>query len=367
MRGGNVPRLEFLDALRAIAALWVVHFHLIFIPQPNLARPAWAWPASLGGMGVTLFFVVSAFSLCHTMPVHERNGDGLSAFYLRRFFRIAPLFYVMLAFYFWRDIWLVNLVHSPGEVLTNALFIFNLIPGEQDGYVWASSTIGVEMLFYAVFPFAYRYFDTFSKSLALFLLCVLIAALSYVVMGYLPFNRDAYYASSIFRHLPIFAAGMIAFHAGVLLTRLPYRYLVGVGLIAAGIALIWALLTDRLFAMDTAWWQGISFALLLIGLLLAPVRLVVNRVTSLLGKMSYSLYLVHPTLVFLLVPVYRWIYAQPILLSLRFACCSALTLGLLIALSYLTYRWIERPGIDLGRYLLAARAMLEKPERQPSG
>jgi peptidoglycan/LPS O-acetylase OafA/YrhL len=72
-----IPRLDFLDALRAIAALWVVHFHLIFIPQPNLARPQWAWLASLGGMGVTLFFVASSFSLCYTMPVHDEKAAGL--------------------------------------------------------------------------------------------------------------------------------------------------------------------------------------------------------------------------------------------------------------------------------------------------
>jgi peptidoglycan/LPS O-acetylase OafA/YrhL len=354
-RGSNVPRLDFLDALRALAALWVVHYHLILIPQPNLVSPTWAWLANLGGMGVTLFFVVSAFSLCHTMPVHEREGDGLSAFYLRRFFRIAPLFYVMLAFYFWRDIWLVNLVHTPGEVLVNALFIFNLIPGEQNGYVWASWTIGVEMLFYALFPFVYMYFDTFAKSVGLVVLCAAVAWLSYRVMGYLPLDREAYYGPSIFRHLPVFAMGIVAFHAGTLLTRLPYRYPAGVGFIAAGLGLMWALITNRLFAVDSLWWQGVSFALLLTGLLLAPLRLVVNRVTSFLGKTSYSLYLVHPTLVLLLVPVYRWIYAQPILLSLRFACCSALTLALLVMLSYLTYRWIERPGIELGRYLLSAR------------
>jgi peptidoglycan/LPS O-acetylase OafA/YrhL len=107
--------------------------------------------------------------------------------------------------------------------------------------------------------------------------------------------------------------------------------------------------------MDSLWWQGISFALILIGLLLAPVHIVVNRVTGFLGKTSYSLYLLHPTLVLLLVPAYRWVYAQPMGLSLKFAGCSALTLTLLIPLSYLSYRWIERPGINLGRNLLVAR------------
>jgi peptidoglycan/LPS O-acetylase OafA/YrhL len=350
-----IPRLGFLDALRAVAALWVVHYHLILIPQPALAYPEWAWLASIGGMGVTLFFVASSFSLCHTMPIHSGEDEGLSAFYLRRFFRIAPLFYFMLGFYFLRDIWLFNLVHGPGEVAINALFVFNLIPGEQSGYVWASSTVGVEMLFYVLFPFAYRYFDGFLKSLVLVVLCAAIARFSHLMMTYLPFDAAPYYAGSIFRHLPVFALGLVAFHAGKLLMGFRYRWATGLAFLVAGVAVMWALITGRLY-MDSVWAQGVSFSLILIGLLLAPLRVIVNRITGFLGKISYSLYLVHPTLVYLLIPVYRTIYEQPIGLSYKFIGCSTLTLSLLIPLSFLTYRWLERPGIELGKRFLARTA-----------
>src|ERR1043165_705252 len=193
---------------------------------------------------------------------------------------------------------LVNLVHSPGEVAINALFIFNLIPGEQNGYVWASSTIGVEMLFYALFPFAYRYFNGLTKSLILVVLSVAVAWLSYLIMTYLPFDADTYYAQSIFRHLPVFALGFVAFHTGKLLSASRLRWATGVVFLATGVTIMWALITHRLIDMDGLWWQGVSFAFILVGLLLAPLRVVVNRVTSFLGKISYSLYLVRPTLVY---------------------------------------------------------------------
>ena len=62
-------RLEFLDALRGLAAAYVLMYHMVFVAQPNLALPRWVEKvAHAGGSGVTLFFIVSAFSLYYTMP-----------------------------------------------------------------------------------------------------------------------------------------------------------------------------------------------------------------------------------------------------------------------------------------------------------
>src|SRR5688500_7995573 len=85
----------FLDSLRGLAALYVVLYHLPAIPQ-YLGIPPWAQRIVLfGGSGVTLFFIVSGFSLCLTMPAHQRTGAPLFSFYTKRLLRIAPLFYVV--------------------------------------------------------------------------------------------------------------------------------------------------------------------------------------------------------------------------------------------------------------------------------
>jgi peptidoglycan/LPS O-acetylase OafA/YrhL len=47
--------------------------------------------ANQGARGVQLFFVASAMTLLMSW---NARGDGAGAFYIRRFFRIAPMFYI---------------------------------------------------------------------------------------------------------------------------------------------------------------------------------------------------------------------------------------------------------------------------------
>jgi peptidoglycan/LPS O-acetylase OafA/YrhL len=85
------------------------------------------------------------------------------------------------------------------------------------------------------------------------------------------------------------------------------------------------------------------------------MSILVNRVTVFLGKISYSMYLLHPVLVYAIMPVYTSIYKLPVSLSMKFIACSLLTLLPLVAISYCTFLLIESPGIQLGKWLLQNR------------
>src|SRR5690606_33976224 len=77
-----------LDGLRAVSILLVVLFHTT---DP-------VWQVIDGRMGVTLFFVISGF-LITTLLLREEERRGqvsLRGFYIRRIFRIAPLYYLAL-------------------------------------------------------------------------------------------------------------------------------------------------------------------------------------------------------------------------------------------------------------------------------
>lgn len=94
-------RLAFLDGLRALAASYVVIHHAWLTVYPREAPPGietltTGW-MEFGDFGVTLFIVVSGFSL---MLAPLRNGmrvrGGVRSFYWGRFKRIIPAYWAAL-------------------------------------------------------------------------------------------------------------------------------------------------------------------------------------------------------------------------------------------------------------------------------
>ena len=92
-----------------------------------------------------------------------------------------------------------------------------------------------------------------------------------------------------------------------------------------------------------------------LGLGILPSRIFINSATLFCGRISYSIYLLHPLVIFHLTPVYRRVYASGLPLSVRFLICAAMTLGAVLSLAWATYRWIELPGMRLGKRVLAWR------------
>ncbi len=282
-------RLESIDALRGIAATYVVIFHVTRIPVPNLAVPDWlSMIVGGGGTGVTLFFVISAFSLCYTMPARLKEERPTLSFYRHRFFRIAPLFYAMMLATSIRDYYAFSVVHGPDVIFANLLFLFNAIPTFQTGYVWASWTIGVEMIFYLAFPLIYRHVKDIWGALALLLGAMLLFMLVRAAIMHLPATieyRQSYVQWSIFRHLPLFVFGIVAFFLAknlMLIEDERKKRIVGLILILAACQLYASLLSGWLPQLfpDVYYWQGIVYALLALGCLLNPLPLIVNRLTS---------------------------------------------------------------------------------------
>lgn len=352
----KLVRLDFLDALRGLAAFYVIIYHMMLLPEPDLVPPRWlSLVAHNGGMGVTLFFVVSAFSLYYTMPLRQREPMPWASFFIHRFFRIAPLFYLWILLSMVRDKISFDVGHGLGEIVASATFVFNLLPQQQEGFVWAGWTIGIEMAFYAVFPLYYMIAGDRWKSLmlAIWLLIGWIAVKG--VLDYFPLEtrtRDMFVQWSFIRHLPVFACGAIGYHLLVSDGKPTHRS-PGFGMALSSIgALIYVGLvngwTPNILG-DQYYWQAAAFLLLVLGLGWAPVRVLVNRFTVYLGRISYSLYLNHPTVVFLLAPIYAWIYDRQLGLTLSFIGCFVATIIALIPLSELTYRLVEVPGVKLGK------------------
>jgi peptidoglycan/LPS O-acetylase OafA/YrhL len=352
-------RLAFLDALRGLAAVYVVIFHVMAMPSPALATgPVMGAILAMGGTGVALFFVISAFSLAYTMPRHAAAPRPLLSFYLHRLFRIAPLFLVLLAFSIWRDGRGSHPGHSAPEILANVTFTFNLFRGWEAGIVWASWAIGVEMLFYAVFPLLFNLIDTLKRAWLVAALGTAATVLAVTGLGGSS-GLAAVGDYGLLRHLPVFLYGILAYHAFKALHAMqPSKARrCGMGLLViGGTVLIGLTLASARAALSPAIGWGLfgaTYAVLLLGMSLFPLSAVVNRATTYLGQVSYSLYLAHPIVIALLIPVFRRIQASVPQPDLAYLACAALTLGIAIPLAQLGYRFIEVPGIRAGHRLLA--------------
>ena len=351
--------LEFIATLRGLAALYVMSYHLALIPKPSLEVPVWMNKIILtGGTGVTLFFVVSAFTLTRSLRIRNQEVQSTLGFYTRRYFRIVPLFYVWILASWLRDKLLFGVTQSSGTVLLSIFFVFNLIPGLHQGFVWAGWTIGVEMLFYLMFPLIFYYIDDIWKAIAFFFATLILYNIfSYLVTSYSQLDKAvlaSFLQFSILRKLPIFALGVFVYfiyERFIQNKHLPAG--LGVGLVLISIFSYSALLDNRLqLFFDHQYWGAIIYGTFLLGLAISPASIIVNRLTRFYGDISYSFYLNHPTLIFLMIPVYRGIYSLEIPRTFQYGACFLITLILLTALSYATYQLIEKPGIRLGRKLI---------------
>jgi peptidoglycan/LPS O-acetylase OafA/YrhL len=141
-------RISHLDGLRGIAVLLVFFSHTAgrgFALHPSLNF------MGLGHIGVYLFFVLSAFFLGNGLFNEEINCVSVSRFYIKRIFRILPLYYSLLIVVFLcQQIFQyenTRYLHISGGVKG---FLRHLFLYQGDGVFWS---VVVEMQFYIVVPF----------------------------------------------------------------------------------------------------------------------------------------------------------------------------------------------------------------------
>ncbi len=85
-----------LDGVRAIAVLMVMIFHFFPAENNGVIMSILKKFANLGQTGVTLFFVLSGFLITRILINTKEKSKYFTNFYMRRFLRIFPLYYVFL-------------------------------------------------------------------------------------------------------------------------------------------------------------------------------------------------------------------------------------------------------------------------------
>tara|TARA_R110001583_G_scaffold7158_5_gene35650 strand:+ start:20711 stop:21109 length:399 start_codon:yes stop_codon:yes gene_type:complete len=109
---------------------------------------------------------------------------------------------------------------------------------------------------------------------------------------------------------------------------------------------------------------GIAFLILALSLHFSANRILVNKATVFIGKLSFSIYLVH----FLIIEIFKIVFTKLPFIDLlqndiKFTFAYLLVILLSCFVSIFTYKVIEKPGINIGKMIIN-RFNLEKNQRK---
>ena len=145
-------RLEGVEAGRGVAALLVVLYHAALHVEGNVPGSGVLWGLPhFGHAGVDFFFVLSGFIITFVHRTDIGKPNRLAHYLERRFTRVFPFYWLVLAFSL-LGIGLLHRAQFPGvrEFLSNLL----LLPQSEDKIVGGAWTLVYEIMFYFVFAIA---------------------------------------------------------------------------------------------------------------------------------------------------------------------------------------------------------------------
>ncbi|NIJ51074.1 acyltransferase family protein [Dyadobacter arcticus] len=162
-----------LNGIRCIAALLVVFHHLEQAKHALGIANVYDWPIiqHAGRLGVGLFFVLSGFLITYLLLEEKGRFGNVDAkkFYLRRVFRIWPIYFLIigLSFFVFPHITLLDYpgtaekiqIHAAERLSLLLLVLPNFAFVLYDLPYWCAQTwsIGVEEQFYYLWPWLIKY------------------------------------------------------------------------------------------------------------------------------------------------------------------------------------------------------------------
>jgi peptidoglycan/LPS O-acetylase OafA/YrhL len=309
--GRRRRRLEGLDGVRGLAALYVVCNHVFLRAFPGYPvdhAPFWAAWFIYGRFAVVVFIVLSGFSLALSPARHGWRLGSLSGFAFRRARRILPPYWAALLFSL-AVAWLI--VPPPGQagpdlrsIAVNGLLTQNLVSAPSPNRAFWS--IAVEAQLYLLFPLLLLLFRRRGAAVMLAAVTLVVAAVG--IVGPHVAHLDFIVIQSPPDLAALFAVGIVA--AGIVAAGESRRSWPWAGMAAAAavpvLAAIWW--QGSVWTLQHLFWVDLSLGPA-VGCLLAALatgrpapllRLLDTRPVRNLGWSSYSLYLTHEPIVVVL-------------------------------------------------------------------
>ncbi len=367
MQTAKGQKLNYIDALRGIAIGGVLVVHCGQTGRNN-------YPAILqniivnGALGVQLFYVASAFTIFLTFADRvEKEINHTTNFFIRRFFRIAPMYYAGIAYFLCQDgfgarYWLGDATEvSAWNILSNVFFVHGFNPYWITSVVPGGWSIAVEMSFYCLVPFLFLRIRNLNQSIQFFVFSILLRMALQTLLHRSPLIAsdrlwDEYLFFYLPNQLPVFACGIILYF--LVTTQRKEWHVDPIVVFFLSLMFLAQLATHTVFIFPIHIQFGMAFIVLGYALSLKEFYALVNPVTIYLGKISYSMYLVHFAILYGLTRFnyVDWIPADSAFGSLvNFGLRLCVLVSLTALVSTITYRLVEVPFQNIGKKIIRRR------------
>lgn len=339
--------LPGLNGIRAIAAMAVVITHInnrfeyYGIPNAPLL--------DLASYGVTIFFTLSGFLITFLLlkELEKTNTIDVKKFYMRRVYRIWPLYYVYLI--------IVVFLNGISNIQWPILFYFLMIPNLKNSFVGIINTVvgdkvmtfmvghywslGVEEQFYALWPLIVRK----TKNLFLFLI---LFPLAFIVLKLMLRIFHAHYNILVFVNYTRFGCLVIGGLGAYLYyknsSKVQILYNKWIEILAWLFFIIVA--SNKFHITSIIDHEIISvFTLIIIFNQINNPKKVIsleNKLFDFLGKISYGLYVYNPLVIYLMSKVFDHFVIKNLIIK-QILIYTFVILAI-IAVAYLSYNYFEK-------------------------
>ncbi|WP_433827973.1 acyltransferase family protein [Actinoplanes sp. CA-015351] len=358
------PRLEVLDGLRLVAALVVLIYHYSAVKNNHIwsEPPKEAFPTAhsitfYGWLGVNLFFLISGFVICMSSW-----GRSLGDFFTSRAARLYPAYWfavvaAIVVQHFWPE-------HNAGRDWLTNLVNFTMLQ-EPFGYGGVSAvfwTLWTELRFYLLFALFVVWRGVTYKRVVVFCCVWTVAS----VMANAA-DTEAL-APLLLMIVPDYSFLFIAGIACYLMYRFGPNLLLW-GILGMSFILGLPVTIRKHYRVEkgetghmVARWPTAVIMFLIFAVMVAValgwLSWIHGRWLTVLGTMTYPLYLLHETVGGTLLHELEGTMNRWVLIVL-------VTLGLLVA-SWLVHRWIEKPlGLRLRSAIKNGVKELSKDVEKP--
>lgn len=181
-----------VEVFRAIALLAVLFYHCWTLASGTSTGIPFVdvWLPFGGALGVTGFFVLSGYGIFRSLDRHPvKDFRGFKEYFLRRFRRIAPQYYLSLivVLFLSEGVYFSNV--GIGSIISHIFFVHNFViswHGAINGALW---TMGITIQFYLVAPLLYFFVRRFTiQTMAISILITVLSKI--IIFGIVPISTN---------------------------------------------------------------------------------------------------------------------------------------------------------------------------------